>query len=79
MAYTADIVFMPYNYVLDPSILQSFKLDIKNAVVIIDEAHNMTQTLKDIQCFDLTFKQYIGAMQAFKKIKTKFSNEKGKY
>lgn len=34
---TADIVFLPYNYVLDPKLLKSFKLSLNNAIIILDE------------------------------------------
>lgn len=44
---TADIVFLPYNYVLDPKLLKSFKLSLNNAIVILDEAHNVEKVCQD--------------------------------
>lgn len=38
---SADIVFCPYNYVLDASIRDALSLNIQNAVVVLDEAHNV--------------------------------------
>lgn len=43
---SADIVFCPYNYVLDNSIRQSLSLNIENAVVVLDEAHNVEDILR---------------------------------
>ena len=43
----ADIVFLPYNYVINPKLLKSFKLDMTNAIVIFDEAHNIEQVCQD--------------------------------
>lgn len=43
----ADIVFLPYNYVLDPKLLKSFKLELSNSVVILDEAHNVEKVCQD--------------------------------
>lgn len=43
----ADIVFLPYNYVLDPKLLKSFKLSLDNAIVILDEAHNVEKVCQD--------------------------------
>lgn len=43
----ADIVFMPYNYLLDPNIRLSTKIDLKNSIVILDEAHNVEKMAKD--------------------------------
>jgi Fanconi anemia group J protein len=37
----ADIVFCPYNYLIDPMIRQRFKIDITGHVIILDEAHNI--------------------------------------
>jgi len=36
-----DIVFCPYNYLINPSIRASMKIDLKGKIVIIDEAHNI--------------------------------------
>jgi hypothetical protein len=42
MASTADIVFMPYNYLVDGNIRGGLKmLQWQNAVLIFDEAHNV--------------------------------------
>lgn len=43
----ADIVFMPYNYLLDPKIRTSIGRDLNDAVVILDEAHNVPQVCED--------------------------------
>ena len=37
----ADLVFMPYNYLLDPKVRENFKLDYENSVIIFDEGHNV--------------------------------------
>ncbi|KRH92890.1 regulator of telomere elongation helicase 1-like protein, partial [Pseudoloma neurophilia] len=41
----SDILFMPYNYVLDPNIRKSLDLPFKEYSIIIDEAHNIEDTL----------------------------------
>lgn len=43
----ADIVFMPYNYLLDPMIRYATQIDLKNSIVILDEAHNVEKMCKD--------------------------------
>lgn len=35
---TAEIVFAPYNYLIDPIIRKSVDLDLTNSIIIIDEA-----------------------------------------
>ena len=37
----ADLVFCPYNYLIDPVIRKSMEVDISNCVLIFDEAHNI--------------------------------------
>ena len=37
----ADIVLVPYNYVADADIRDKLGIDIKNDILIIDEAHNI--------------------------------------
>lgn len=37
----AELVFCPYNYLIDPVIRKSMSIDIRDAVLIFDEAHNI--------------------------------------
>lgn len=41
LAANAQIIFCPYNYLLDPSISSAMNLNLENAVVILDEGHNI--------------------------------------
>uniref|UniRef100_A0A8C6VDW4 Regulator of telomere elongation helicase 1 n=1 Tax=Naja naja TaxID=35670 RepID=A0A8C6VDW4_NAJNA len=50
----ADIIFMPYNYLLDSKSRRAHNLDLKGAVVILDEAHNVEQLCEELTSFDLT-------------------------
>jgi fanconi anemia group J protein len=36
---SAELVFCPYNYIVDPAIRSSMQIDLTGAVVIFDEAH----------------------------------------
>lgn len=47
LAKDADLVFCPYNYVLDPQIRNAMGIDLKNAVVVLDEGHNIESTLRE--------------------------------
>ncbi|KAK9404951.1 Regulator of telomere elongation helicase 1 [Crotalus adamanteus] len=50
----ADIIFTPYNYLLDSKNRRAHNLDLKGAVVILDEAHNVEQLCEELSSFDLT-------------------------
>uniref|UniRef100_A0A8C5AH78 Regulator of telomere elongation helicase 1 n=1 Tax=Gadus morhua TaxID=8049 RepID=A0A8C5AH78_GADMO len=50
----AEIIFMPYNYLLDPKSRRAQNLDLKGAVIIFDEAHNVERICEESTSFDLT-------------------------
>ncbi|XP_058817488.1 regulator of telomere elongation helicase 1 homolog [Topomyia yanbarensis] len=43
----ADILFMPYNYLLDPQARKANNLEISNTVIILDEAHNVEKMCEE--------------------------------
>ena len=54
---TAELVFCPYNYIVDPAIRLSMKIDLTGAVVIFDEAH----VRLPFMCTFCTTERYNGA------------------
>ncbi|KAG6575543.1 Regulator of telomere elongation helicase 1-like protein, partial [Cucurbita argyrosperma subsp. sororia] len=49
-----DIMFAPYNYLIDRGYRKSLVLDWKDSILIFDEAHNLESICADAASFDLT-------------------------
>ncbi|CAH8861910.1 unnamed protein product [Trichobilharzia szidati] len=50
----SNLVFMPYNYLLDPRIRTLYNINLENTAVIFDEAHNIEQVCEDASSVTLT-------------------------
>ncbi|KAI9217923.1 helicase C-terminal domain-containing protein [Blastocladiella britannica] len=49
----ADLILCPYNYLIDPSIRSSMGIDLDNAVVIVDEAHNIEDVAREAATLEI--------------------------
>lgn len=58
----ADLVLLPYNYLLDNSIRATLKLDWQNSIIIFDEAHNLERVASDAASFTLTSTDLAGCI-----------------
>ncbi|XP_075746080.1 Fanconi anemia group J protein homolog isoform X2 [Rhipicephalus microplus] len=50
----ADIIFCPYNYLIDPVIRKCLSIDLNNAVVVLDEAHNIEDISREVMSISVT-------------------------
>lgn len=53
MAKTADIVFAPYNYIIDQQIRDQMGIAIRQSIIIFDEAHNIEDICRETAKFTL--------------------------
>ena len=51
---SADIIFLPYNYLLEDSIRKSLDIDFSGSVVIFDEAHNVQKLCEEASSFSIS-------------------------
>jgi len=51
---SADIVFLPYNYLLDSAIRKTVRIEWEKCIVIFDEAHNLERVAADAASFSLS-------------------------
>ncbi|XP_012219996.1 Fanconi anemia group J protein homolog [Linepithema humile] len=49
----AEIIFCPYNYIVDPHIRESMQISLKGNIVILDEAHNIEDFCRDAASVNL--------------------------
>ena len=47
MAESAELIFCPYSYILDPRTRAAMDIDIKDSLIIFDEAHNIEDTARE--------------------------------
>ncbi|XP_042550548.1 Fanconi anemia group J protein [Dipodomys spectabilis] len=50
----ADIIFCPYNYLLDAQIRETMDINLKEQVVILDEAHNIEDCARESASYSVT-------------------------
>lgn len=50
----ADITFMPYNYLLDPKMRKAQGIDLKNNIVLLDEAHNVEKMCEESASLEIS-------------------------
>lgn len=55
IANHAHLLFVPYNYVLDPAICKSSKIELKDSIIIFDEAHNIEDVCRDVASCEMEF------------------------
>ncbi|EEC10793.1 hypothetical protein IscW_ISCW019247 [Ixodes scapularis] len=54
MVDSSDIVFCPYNYLIDPVIRKCLSINLDNAVVVLDEAHNIEDISREVMSLSIT-------------------------
>ncbi|XP_008292635.1 regulator of telomere elongation helicase 1 [Stegastes partitus] len=74
----ADVIFMPYNYLLDPKSRRAHNIELNGAVVIFDEAHNVEKTCEESTSFDLTPYDVTSAISAVDRLLLEQAKEAGR-
>jgi Rad3-related DNA helicase len=72
---SADLVLLPYNYLLDGAIRKTLKLDWSQCVVIFDEAHNLERVASDAASFTLSSTDLALCIQEVQQVLRKLKEE----
>lgn len=70
----AEVISLPYQLLLQKESRESLGLDLKNSIVIIDEAHNLLDTISSIHSLSITYSQISQSLKALEFYKTKFES-----
>ena len=68
MSETAELIFCPYNYLLDPSVRAAMDVDVKGALVILDEAHNVEDVAREAASCDVALSDVVAAAEEFRRV-----------
>ena len=58
MMRKSEIIFAPYNYVIDPSIRSAMGINLKNTAILFDEAHNILNVARDSASMTISLFQF---------------------
>ena len=68
----AEIVTLPYQHLLSLEVRQSLGIDLKDSIVIIDEAHNLIDTIRSIYSCEVSLSEIESCLKAIKIYFAKF-------
>ncbi|XP_028967374.1 regulator of telomere elongation helicase 1 homolog [Galendromus occidentalis] len=70
----SDVVFVPYNYVVDPSTRRAQGIGLERNIVIFDEAHNIESFCEDSLSFAMSSTDMAGAMKEIDAVAQNLAN-----
>ncbi|CAI2371405.1 unnamed protein product [Moneuplotes crassus] len=74
---SADLILIPYNYLLDEKIRANLEINFKNSIVIIDEAHNILERCESVSSVDLNEAKLESIFKEIASLKSSIENQSG--
>ncbi|AOA63340.1 Putative DNA helicase [Komagataella phaffii CBS 7435] len=69
----SEIISLPYQMLLERNTRQILNIDLRNSIVIVDEAHNLMDTIMALNSTSLSYKELIDMRKSLKYYLQKFS------
>ncbi|KAF7683931.1 ATP-dependent DNA helicase chl1 [Astathelohania contejeani] len=73
-----EIIFLPYSLLFTKEGRKSVNLDIKNSIIIVDEAHNIYESVIQMNSISIIYEDIRKYLQAFMVYKTKYETRERK-
>ena len=62
-AEKAEVLLLPYNYLLDEKLRKRHKIDVSNKIIILDEAHNIESVCESASSYEINSTDIAGAIR----------------
>ena len=72
-AHSSKLTFMPYNYLIDPAIRKTLDIKLEDAILIVDEAHNIADNTASTASFQVNTIQLAGCVSELERATTSVS------
>ncbi|CAD5120524.1 DgyrCDS9089 [Dimorphilus gyrociliatus] len=76
LAESAEIIFAPYNYLIDPTIRKAMSISVEDSVIIIDEGHNIEDICKESVSMNIKSSEIADSLVACEKLIETYANFK---
>ncbi|SMN19110.1 similar to Saccharomyces cerevisiae YPL008W CHL1 Probable DNA helicase involved in sister-chromatid cohesion and genome integrity [Maudiozyma saulgeensis] len=73
----AEIISLPYQYLLSNDARESLGIDLDNSIVIVDEAHNLIDTINNIYSASMTYEDLMKVLKGLNNYLIKFEKKLG--
>jgi Rad3-related DNA helicase len=67
LSLDAELIFGPYNYLVDPVVCRSMGIELENTIIIFDEAHNIEDVAREAASLDLERMSVMETLGALKR------------
>ncbi|EME27730.1 Regulator of telomere elongation helicase 1 [Galdieria sulphuraria] len=71
---TSELIFLPYNYLVDLHLRESLRMDFSNDIILFDEAHHIEDIAANCASFELTTSLLDACIHQLQRVKSKGDN-----